>query len=128
MTETNEDTQQTRETQSESRQRARELRYRLAKTEQIIWLIVGVLEGLFGIRLVLKLIAANPEAGFAQLIYGFTVVFLVPFANLTEDPSAGGSVLEVTTLIAMLVYALFAWGVVRILYAIFDPNPEARPR
>jgi hypothetical protein len=128
MTENNKEVQQTQESRADARRRAKELRYRLAKTEQIIWLIVGVLEGLFGIRLVLKLIAANPEAGFAQLIYGFTAVFLVPFTNLTENPSAGGSVLEVTTLIAMLVYALFAWGVVRILYVIFDPNPEVRPR
>lgn len=71
----------------------------------------------------LKLIAANPEAGFAQLMYGITDVFLVPFAFLTTNPAAGGSVLEMTTVIAMLVYAFSAWAVVRILYVIFEPHP-----
>ena len=118
----------TRETRRDLGRRAREMRYRLAKTEQITWLIIGILEGLFGIRLVLKLIAANPEAGFSQLIYGVTAVFLVPFTNLTENPTAGGSVLEVTTLIAMLFYALFAWAVIRVLYVIFDQTPEEPTR
>lgn len=123
-----EDTGQAQGATRNSRSEADELRYRLAKAEQIIWLIIGILEGLFGIRLVLKLIGANPEAGFSQLIYGVTAVFLVPFSNLTQNPSAGTSVLEVTTLIAMLVYALFAWGVVRVMYVIFDRRPEESGR
>lgn len=116
-------------TSSESREQrrreaAQERRQTLIRVSQIIWLGLGVLEALIGIRFLLKLIAANPEAGFAQFVYTITAVFLVPFAGLTATPSAGGAVLEIPSLIAMLVYGLAAWGLVRLIWVIFAINPE----
>ncbi len=96
----------------------------MTKATQIIWLVTGVLQALIGIRFLLRLLAANPEAGFAQLIYGITAVFLVPFTGLFEDPAANGSVLELSSLVAMLVYALFAWGVVRVIWVTFGETPK----
>lgn len=98
-------------------------RQALAKTTQIIWLVTGVLQALIGIRVLLRLLAANPQAGFAQLIYGITAVFLVPFTGLFDDPAANGSVLELSSLVAMLVYALFAWGVIRVMWVTFGETP-----
>jgi len=95
-------------------------RYNLIRITQIIWLVTSVIEALFAIRVLLKLMAANPAAGFAVFIYNMTSVFLSPFFNLTATPSANGSVLELSTLIAMLVYALLAWGIVRVLWIIFE--------
>ena len=97
-----------------------ERRNTLAKTTQVIWLITSILEGLIGIRILLKVIAANPEAGFAKFVYGMTDVFLAPFSGLTATPSANGAVLEISSLIAMLVYALLASTAVRIIWVIFD--------
>jgi hypothetical protein len=95
--------------------------YTLVKITQFVWLLAGVLETLFAIRVILKLIAANPAAGFAQFISNATAPFLSPFAGLMRNATAsGGSVLEVTTLIAMLVYALLAWGIVRLLWIVFE--------
>ena len=37
-----------------------------------IWLILGILEGLIGLRVLLKLLGANPAAPFAQFIYSLT--------------------------------------------------------
>jgi hypothetical protein len=98
-------------------------RYRLVRTTQIIWLVLSVLEALFAIRFLLKLMAANPAAGFAIFIYNTTAVFLTPFFDLTPTPSVNGSQLEFFTLIAMLFYALLAWGIVRVLWIIFE-RPE----
>jgi hypothetical protein len=95
-------------------------RYNLVRITQIIWLITSVIEALFTIRVLLKLMAANPAAGFAVFIYNMTAVFLAPFFGLTASPSANGSVLELSTLIAMLVYALLAWGIVRVLWIMFE--------
>ena len=94
--------------------------YNLTRITQIIWLITGVLESVFAIRVLLKLMAANPAAGFATFIYNMTAVFLTPFFGLTATPSANGSVLEIPSLIAMLVYALLAWGIVRVLWITFE--------
>jgi hypothetical protein len=91
----------------------------LLKVTQAIWLLTGILESLIGIRILLKLIAANPQAGFAQFVYSITGAFLVPFFGLTGTPEAGGSVLELSSLIAMLVYALIAWLIVRVLWLAF---------
>lgn len=71
-----------------------------------IWLIIGTLEVLFGLRFLLKLIAANPVAPFARLVYNFSYLFLRPFDGLAAPPLVDGIILEVPTLIAMFVYAL----------------------
>lgn len=89
------------------------------KATQLIWLGLGILEVMFALRVFLKLIAANPGNMFASLLYAFTDLFLFPFAGLTRTPAAGGMVLEVHTLIAMVVYALAAWALERIVWVVF---------
>jgi len=97
----------------------RERRIFTFKATQIIWLLLGILEGLLALRFVLKLIAANPASPIAAFIYSITNLFLLPFAGLTATPSAGGMVLELSTMIAMVVYALIAWAIERIVWVIF---------
>ena len=80
-----------------------------------IYLLFGILEGLLGIRFVLELLGANPAAGFAQFIYGITDPFLAPFAGLFGTTRSGGSVFDVSILVAILVYALIAWVLVKIV-------------
>lgn len=102
--------------------------YQLVRASEIIWLITWVIEGLIGLRVVLKLIAANPNAPFAEFIYNATSLFLFPFFGLTGTPAANGSILEVPSLIAMIVYALLAWALVRALWIVFEDNPRRRRR
>jgi YggT family protein len=85
----------------------------------LVWLFLGILEGLLALRFGLKLIAANPASPIAVAIYGFTSLFLWPFAGLTATPSAGGMVLELSTMIAMVVYGLIAWAVERTIWVLF---------
>ena len=73
----------------------------------IAWAILGLIEILLGLRFLLKLIAANPDSGFASVIYGISGVIAAPFAGVVTTSVTGGAALEVTTLIAMVVYALF---------------------
>ena len=96
-----------------------EQRLRLFKAEQAVWLVFGILDVLIGIRVVLKLIGANPANAFAHFIYSIAALFLGPFFGLTRTPSSGGMVLEVSSIIAMIIYALIAWGIVRVLRLIF---------
>lgn len=80
------------------------------KRDRAIWLAAVVLEILIAFRIFLKLIAANPQSGFASFVYNITAPFLAPFAGLTSAPSTNnGSVLEFSSLIAMAVYALLFW-------------------
>jgi hypothetical protein len=97
----------------------RELRIFTFKATQLVWLLFGILETLIALRVFLKLIAANPSNPIAALIYAFTDLFLFPFAGLTATPAAGGMVLELSSLFAMLVYALVAWAIERIIWVLF---------
>ena len=96
------------------------------KATQLVWLLLGILETLFALRFILKLIGANPSSPIAMFIYGFTSLFLFPFASLTGTPSLGNMVLEVSTLIAMVIYALLAWGLERLIWVIFY-RPQGSP-
>jgi hypothetical protein len=95
-------------------------RQNIHRVVQFIWLVFGVLVALLGLRFFLLLIAANPENPFTRLVYSFTDLFMWPFAGLTNTPSAGGMVLEIPAIIAMVIYALLAWvltSIVRIVFA-----------
>jgi hypothetical protein len=65
------------------------------------------------------LVGVNAANSFAKLLYGITGFFLAPFASLARAPTAGGSVLEVSSIIAMIVYLLIGWALVRIVYVLF---------
>jgi YggT family protein len=112
-------------TEQVTRDVAAERRLGWFQVTRIIWTILGVVEILLGLRFILKLIAANANSGFAVFIYGITKPFVAPFALLVGTPTSGGTILEVTTLIAMAVYALFVWVVARVIQVAAD-RPSAR--
>ena len=96
----------------------REQRIFSFKITQLIWLLLGILEALIALRIGLKLIGANPDSPIVALIYGFTYLFLFPFAGMTATPSAGGMVLELSSFFAMGIYALIAWAAERIVWLV----------
>ena len=95
----------------------------LRKVTQLLWLLAGILEGMIALRIVLKLIAANPASPFASLVYSVTDLFLWPFFGLTATPNFNAIVLEIPSIIAMIVYALITWVAVRLLWLLFDRTP-----
>ncbi len=98
----------------------------LYRGTQIVWYIVGLLEALLAFRFVLKLLAANPNAGFSDFIYSVTHIFAAPFINVFRLTQVQGSIFEWTTLLAMLVYYLIALGIIRLfLMSKSVSTPEA---
>jgi hypothetical protein len=111
------------EVQTTQKEPDQERRIFTFKATQLVWLLFGILEALIALRIGLKLIGANPASPIAVFIYGFTNLFLFPFTGLIGTPSAGGMVLEISSMIAMGVYALIAWALERIIWVIFyRPN------
>ena len=107
------------EVKSVQQEPEREQRILTFKMTQLIWLGLGILEALIALRIGLKLIAANPGSPIVALIYGFTDIFLFPFQGMTATPAAGGMVLEISSFFAILIYALIAWAVERIVWVLF---------
>jgi len=85
----------------------------------ITYLVLGIMEALLITRVILKLLAANPEAGFVRLIYDRSALFVAPFQGIFPTPATQNSVLELSSLVAIAVYAFIAWGIVRLI-AIFS--------
>ena len=92
----------------------------ISRLTQLVWLLFGVLEALIGLRVILKLIAANPNSPFAALVYNLSSLFVWPFSGLTRTPAAEGMVLDIPSIIAMFVYALVAWAIVRLIWIVLD--------
>lgn len=82
---------------------------------QIAWYVLGLLEVLLAFRFFLKLLGANPGAGFTSFIYNTTYLFAAPFLNVFRVTYIEGAVFEWTTLLAMLVYWIVAIGIVKLL-------------
>jgi YggT family protein len=102
-------------------------RSRSIKLTQTIYLIVGVIEVVLLIRFVLKALAANVEAGFAQLIYNITGPLIAPFLGLFGTPTApNGAALELYTLLALVAYAAVGWVLARVVWLLFGETRSAR--
>ena len=102
-------------TEQVTRDVAAERQLNLFQVKRIVWTVLTILEIFLGLRFLLKLIAANPDSGFAAFMYGITGVILAPFAGLVGNPTSGETIFEVTTLLAMAIYALFFWIVLRVV-------------
>lgn len=93
----------------------------ISRLNQFIWLLAAAIIALIGIRFSLILANANPSNPFANLVYNLTAWLLYPFQGLLANPTTNtGAVIEVTSLLAMVVY-LMATGLltalIRILFA-----------
>lgn len=87
----------------------------LYRSTQIVWYILGIVEILLGFRFLLKLFGANSAAGFTRFISSATWPFAQPFLYVFRQDRIGTSIFEWTTLLAMAVYFLVAWLIVRAL-------------
>jgi uncharacterized protein YggT (Ycf19 family) len=103
-----------------------EYREALYKVSQFIWLLFGGLEALIGIRVILLLIGANSANWFTAFVYQLSELFLWPFRNIVANPAFGNHVLEITSLIAMLVYPLIGWAIVRLIWVLFYRAPTSQ--
>ncbi len=95
---------------------------------QVVYLFFGIIDGLLLIRLALKLLGANPTAGFSNFIYGVTGFFMAPFHNILPTIGNEQSQLEMSVVLAILVYALIGWALGRLVAIIFYRNVTVASR
>ncbi len=99
---------------------AAERRMNVFQVTRLIWSILALLEVMLGLRFLLKLVGANGASGFGTFVYGTTGLFIKPFAGLVSTWTSGNSILEVNILVAMAIYALVFWGLVRVLDMVME--------
>jgi len=92
---------------------------------RFIWTILGIINALLAIRFLLKLLSANPAAGFTNFIYSITTPLVAPFDGVLRSTVTGTAVFEWFTILAMVIYWLLAWAIVR-LFTTASSRPVAR--
>lgn len=87
--------------------------------EYLVYYFFGAVEILLGFRLVLKLMGASLSSGFVKLIYAITGIFIMPFEGIFRRGFTQGiettSVIEPSTIVAIIVYIVLAWGIVKLI-------------
>ena len=82
---------------------------------RVVWYITGVIIALLALRLILQLLGANEGNPFVDLVYGLSGIFAAPFFGMfSYEPTYGVSYFEVSTFVAILIYALLGWGIAKL--------------
>lgn len=95
----------------------------------LVYFVFAALEIVLAFRLFLKLFGANPSSAFAALIYTVSGFFVLPFASLFSSATVPGDtvqkVLEPSTVVAMIAYAIIGWGIAKLILIIHSkPSKE----
>ena len=99
----------------------------ISRLNQFIWFLTAIVLALLGFRFMLIIANANPANGFANVIYNITGWLVYPFQTLFANPTMGnGSVIEMTTLLAMVVYAMGATLLTALIRILFAEKPGVR--
>jgi len=97
--------------------------------EYLIYFLFGALEILLAFRLVLKLTGASLASAFVGFIYSITRLFILPFEGIFSRGFSKGiettSVLEPSTIVALVVYPLLAWGIVKLIRILSGEHQES---
>ncbi len=83
---------------------------------RLVWFIVGTVSVILAIRIILMMLAANQGNGFVDFIYALGGIFAAPFFGIFGyTPTYGNSAFEISSIVAILVYLLLGWGIVKLL-------------
>lgn len=92
---------------------------------RVVYWVFGVIEALLALRFIFGLFGANTGAPFVRIVYGITDVFMVSFTAVFNTQRLEGATFEWSVLLAMVIYALIAWGIVALIRAV-SPREHAR--
>ena len=91
--------------------------------QRIVWFVAGLISVIIALRFVFLLLGANRGADFTDFIYSLSAPFVAPFVGIFGEPAYGTSVFEVSSLLAIAIYLLIAWGIAK-LFTISRPKDE----
>ena len=94
----------------------------------IIYFLFGVVDILLLFRLAFKLTGANPGSSFVSFIYSLSQIFILPFAGIFRQATTSGiettAILEPASLIAIVVYAILAFGLTQLVVIVSGRSQE----
>lgn len=96
--------------------------------EYLVYFVFGVIDILLIFRLILKVMGASAGSTFVNFIYAMTGILVAPFEGIFSRGVNKGlettSILEPSVIIAIIVYALLAWGIVKLVRILSGERQE----
>ena len=88
------------------------------RSRDIIYYVLGIIEVLLLFRLIFRSLGANATNAVVSSLYGITYALILPFIGIFKAIMPSGTstyIIEPATIIAMIVYALIAYGIVKLV-------------
>lgn len=90
----------------------------------IVYFLIGTAEALLGLRIVFRLLGANPGSGFVSWVYSFSQPLVSPFAGILNQPApttlgqgaVASSVIDWPAIIALIIIGVIGAIIGRIAY------------
>lgn len=81
----------------------------------LVWFVASVVDVIVGLRFLLELLAASPQAPFVSLVYSISEPLIRPFQGIFPAPGRGGFFFDSPALVALVIYPLIAAGIVGVV-------------
>ena len=91
--------------------------------QRVIWFIAGLFSVIIALRFIFLLLGANQGAWFTDIVYGLSTPLVSPFLGIFGAPTYGVAVFEASSLLAIVIYSLIAWGLAK-LVTLTRPHDE----
>ncbi len=87
--------------------------------QNLIYFVAATVDVLLIFRLILKFMGANSGGAFVNFLYKITNLFIFPFEGIFRRGISQGiettSVFEPSAVVAIIIYAFAAWGIVKLI-------------
>jgi hypothetical protein len=88
----------------------------------IVGFIVGVIDVLIAARFLGKLFGASSSSAFVHGVYSVSAPLVAPFTGIFGDTGNKTNTFETASLVAIVVYAVVAWGIVVLIRIATAPH------
>jgi hypothetical protein len=84
-----------------------------------VTVVIDIVEGFLGLRLLLKLFGASTDAPFVRWLYETTDPLIAPFSGMFPSPQlTSGLNIEFTSLFAMVFYIFVGYVITEVLHSL----------
>jgi uncharacterized protein YggT (Ycf19 family) len=105
----------------------------VSRGAQLVNYLLTITETLLLFRFIFRLFGANDGNGFVRFVYDLTAPLVAPFRGIFASPNENGAVFDSAAVLAIVVYAVLAYLVVRFFFAatsnetiVYRDEPEIR--
>jgi uncharacterized protein YggT (Ycf19 family) len=88
----------------------------------VVWFIAGAVEIFVAARFLGKLFGASAQSAFVNFIYQVSSPMVAPFTGIFGDTGSKTNTFETASLVAIVVYAVIAWGLVVLIRIVTAPR------